>query len=91
MEDESGLTSDPEQLASIIEDCDNKVTSLREKIAQEDVKMEKYRVRECVCMCVCMCMCVHVCMCVRVYVRVCVCVCVCACVHVCACVYVCLL
>ena len=54
MEDESGLTSDPEQLASVIEDCDNKVTSLQEKIVQEDAKMEKYRVRKC-CVCVCVC------------------------------------
>ena len=46
MEDESGLTSDPEQLAAVIEDCDNKVAALQSKIVQEDAKMEKYRVRE---------------------------------------------
>ena len=44
MEDESGLTSDPEELATEIEKCESKVTKLQEKILQEDAKMEKYRV-----------------------------------------------
>lgn len=44
MEDESGLSSDPEELATEIENCENKVNKLQEKIAQEDAKMEKYRV-----------------------------------------------
>ena len=53
MEDESGLTSDPQQLASAIEDCDNKLAGLHDKVAQEDSKMEKYKVRElCVQVCV---------------------------------------
>lgn len=45
MEDESGLTSDPEQLGMLIEDCDSKIVGLQAKIAQEVAKMEKYRVR----------------------------------------------
>lgn len=45
MEDESGLSSDPEELAVEIEKCESKVTKLQEKIVLEDAKMEKYRVR----------------------------------------------
>ena len=45
MEDESGLSSDPEELAMEIENCENKVNKLQAKIVQEDTKMEKYRVR----------------------------------------------
>ena len=45
MEDESGLSSDPEELAVEIEKCESKVTKLQEKIAFEDAKMDKYRVR----------------------------------------------
>lgn len=44
MEDESGLSSDPEQLAMEIENCEGKAAKLQEKIALEDAKMEKYRV-----------------------------------------------
>ena len=44
MEDESGLSSDPEELAVEIEKCESKVTKLQEKIAFEDAKMDKYRV-----------------------------------------------
>ena len=46
MDDESGLTSDPEQLATVIEDCDSKIVSLQAKVVQEETKMEKYRVSE---------------------------------------------
>jgi hypothetical protein len=45
MEDESGLPSDPEQLAMEIEKCESKANKLQEKIALEDAKMDKYRVR----------------------------------------------
>ena len=46
MEDESGLPSDPEQLANVIENCENKTAALQAKIVQEDAKREKYRVRD---------------------------------------------
>ncbi len=45
MEDESGLPSDPEQLATEIEKCESKANKLQEKIVLEDAKMDKYRVR----------------------------------------------
>ena len=45
MEDESGLSSDPEELAVEIEKCESTVNKLQEKIALEDAKMDKYRVR----------------------------------------------
>ena len=48
MEDESGMSSDPEKLAMEIENCENKVNKLQEKIALEDAKMEKYRVWHCI-------------------------------------------
>ena len=44
MEDDSGLPNDPEELQTIIEEADAKVLSLQGSIAQEEMKMERYRV-----------------------------------------------
>lgn len=44
-EDGSGLPVDPEQLQTVIEDDEARVAFLQECIAQEDAKMERYRVR----------------------------------------------
>ena len=44
MDESSDLPSDPEQLANIIEEAENKVVTLQAKIAEEESKMERYRV-----------------------------------------------
>ena len=44
MDDGSGLPSDPEQLQAVIEEVEAKVISLQGSIAEEEAKMEGYRV-----------------------------------------------
>ena len=83
MEDSSGLSCDVDELQVVIEDSEASLTTLQEKMAQENTKIERYKVRggrerEVLCVCeggregkiVCLCVCVRAC------VRVCVCVCV---------------
>ena len=43
-EETSGLPSNPEDLATLIEDVESKITNLQTSIVQEEAKMEKYRV-----------------------------------------------
>lgn len=44
MDDGSGLPSDPEQLQAVIEEVEAKVISLQGSIAEEEAKMEGYRI-----------------------------------------------
>ena len=44
MEDDSELPNDPEALQTVIEEIEAKVFSLQGSIAQEEAKMEKYKV-----------------------------------------------
>lgn len=44
MDDESGLSSSPEDLAALIEEVEVKISTLQNKVAEEVVKMEKYKV-----------------------------------------------
>ena len=44
MDDSSGLPSDPEELQTVIEEAESRLTMLQERIAEENVKMERYRV-----------------------------------------------
>ena len=44
MEDDSELPNDPEALQAVIEEIEAKVFSLQGSIAQEEAKMEKYKV-----------------------------------------------
>ena len=44
MEDSSGLPDDLETLQMIIEEADAKVLSLQGRMAQEEAKMERYKV-----------------------------------------------
>ena len=46
MEDDSGLPNDLEALQGILEEAEAKILSLQGSIAQEEIKMEKYKVRE---------------------------------------------
>ena len=47
MEDGSGLPVDPAELQSIIELAEEKTLDLRERIAEEERKMERYHVSVC--------------------------------------------
>ena len=44
MDDSSGLPSDPEELQTVIEEAESRLTMLQERIAEENIKMERYRV-----------------------------------------------
>lgn len=46
MDDGSGLSSDPQELASLIEELETEISSLEGKVAEEVVKMDKYKVSE---------------------------------------------
>ena len=44
MEDDSNLPDDPEDLQTCIENWEARVADLTDRVYQEDVKMERYRV-----------------------------------------------
>ena len=44
MEDSSGLPSDPEELQTVIEEAESRLATLQDKVAQENSKMERYKV-----------------------------------------------
>lgn len=44
MEEGSGLSSDPDQLVTVIDDMEGKIASLQAQVAEEVVKADKYRV-----------------------------------------------
>ena len=44
MEDSTELPSDPEQLQVVIEEAESQLAVLQTKIAEEDSKMERYKV-----------------------------------------------
>ena len=45
MEDSGGLPSDVEELQTVIEEEESRLATLREKMAQENSKRERYKVR----------------------------------------------
>ena len=45
MEDSGGLPSDVEELQTVIEEEESRLATLREKMAQESSKRERYKVR----------------------------------------------
>ncbi len=46
MEDNSGLPDDLETLQMILEEADAKILSLQGRVAQEENKMERYKVKK---------------------------------------------
>ena len=42
--DESGLSSDPDDLVALIDEIEGKINTLQGQVAEEVVKMDKYRV-----------------------------------------------
>ena len=44
MEDSSGLPSNPEELQTVIEEAESRLATLQDKLAQENSKMENYKV-----------------------------------------------
>lgn len=44
MEDDSELSGDPEVLQGVIEECEDCMASILDFIAQEELKMHKYKV-----------------------------------------------
>ena len=45
MEDGSGLSSDPQDLATLIDEIETKITRLQGQVEEEVEKSEKYKVR----------------------------------------------
>ena len=45
MEDSSGLPSDPEELQTVIEEAESRITALHDRLSDENTKMSRYRVQ----------------------------------------------
>ena len=44
MEDEGGLSSNPDELVALIDETESKINTLQAQVAEEVVKMDKYKV-----------------------------------------------
>lgn len=49
MEDSSELPTDPEELQAVIEEAETRLTTLQDRLSQENCKRERYKVRTCTC------------------------------------------